>query len=151
MKNPFLSDVRITQIFGPHAALASRYRERFGMLGHNGLDLVPTGPTWGVHALLPGRVVRDWDQPSRSGWGNTVSIFSPEHGVVLLYAHFSENVVDLGDWIEEGDLVGIMGSTGDSTGAHLHLGAYPCDSQVRKTEPDDNGYFGAVDPMRYLT
>ena len=42
-------------------------------------------------------------------------------GVVTLYAHMSKIKVSKGDTLSTGDLVGLVGSTGNSTGSHLHF------------------------------
>ncbi len=54
-----------------------------------------------------------------SSYGKYVSI---EHGarIQTRYAHMSRIVVEDGTWVEKGDLIGYVGSTGRSTGPHLH-------------------------------
>ena len=149
-KSPFICPARVTQEWGENAV--SYYRE-IGMLGHNGIDLVPVKPAWGVHAIWPGIVVHDVDAPvtSTHSWGNTLAIYHPSIKAVVRYAHLSENTAQINDEVRAGALIGIMGSTGNSTGAHLHMGFYPCDENVQLTTSLENGYRGAVDPMNYLT
>ncbi len=69
------------------------------------------------------------------GYGNAV-IISHGSGITTLYAHQSEIAVSNGDRVERGDVIGSVGSTGNSTGPHLHF-------EVRV-----NG--DAVNPRRYL-
>ena len=84
--------------------------------GHTGMDLaVPTGTP--IRAALPGTVTVS--QYSGS-YGYYVMI---DHGGGLstLYAHNSRLVARVGDTVEAGDIVSISGSTGRSTGPHLHF------------------------------
>ena len=69
------------------------------------------------------------------GYGNVVVV---DHGntVATLYAHMTADAVDVGQTVVEGELLGFVGSTGYSTGPHLHF-------EVRV-----NGT--PVDPMLYL-
>lgn len=53
-------------------------------------------------------------------WGNYV-VVEHEDGMTTLYAHQSQYVVKAGDQVEQGQIIGYVGSTGNSTGAHLHL------------------------------
>ncbi len=53
-------------------------------------------------------------------YGNCV-IVDHGDGVQTLYAHFSKLEVEVGDTVKAGDVVGLIGSTGNSTGPHLHL------------------------------
>lgn len=57
-----------------------------------------------------------------STYGNMIeySIAGNEH-VSILYAHNSKNIVKIGDKLKAGDIIGYMGSSGRSTGSHLHL------------------------------
>lgn len=87
-----------------------------GMRHHNGVDIaVPTGTR--VKAIAAGRVV---ESAARGGYGNLVSI---EHagGMVSLYGHNAQLEVKIGDRVEAGQTVALSGSTGRSTGPHLHF------------------------------
>lgn len=56
----------------------------------------------------------------KGGYGNTVMV-QHDDGKVALYAHASENVVSVGQRVQKGQVVSKMGSTGMSTGSHLHF------------------------------
>lgn len=71
----------------------------------------------------------------RSGYGNTVEV-NHGNGYVTRYAHNKENRVAVGDTIKKGQVLAVMGSTGRSTGPHVHF------------EVLHNGK--AVDPRRYI-
>lgn len=98
---------------------------------HSGIDFAaPTGTP--VRATASGRVVSAGDA---GGYGLMVEI---EHGDGLSsrYAHMSAIAVSVGQTVSAGDLVGRVGSTGRSTGAHLHY-------EVRTDG-------SAVDPQPYI-
>ena len=84
--------------------------------GHSGMDLaVPTGTS--VRAALPGTVTIS---QYSSSYGYYVMI---DHGGGLstLYAHNSKLLVSVGQTVNAGDVVSLSGSTGRSTGPHLHF------------------------------
>ncbi|WP_324644150.1 peptidoglycan DD-metalloendopeptidase family protein [Pseudarthrobacter sp. LT1] len=83
---------------------------------HNGIDFAaPTGTD--VDAAGPGRVSSaGWSQ---GGGGNEIHIDHP-NGLQTWYAHLSSFAVKLGDMVSGGQLIGKVGSTGNSTGPHLH-------------------------------
>lgn len=82
---------------------------------HKGIDFAGKVGTE-LSAVAPGRVISVGD---RSGYGLTVEI---DHGLGFstLYAHLSKTLVSRGDWVRPGTIVGLGGSSGRSTGAHLH-------------------------------
>lgn len=84
--------------------------------GHSGMDLaVPTGTP--IRAALPGTVTVS---KYHSSYGYYVVI---EHadGLSTLYAHNSSLLVLVGQTVEAGDIISLSGSTGRSTGPHLHF------------------------------
>ena len=80
----------------------------------------------------------------KSGYGNCIDI-SHGYNYLTRYAHLSEILVAPGQEVKRGDLIGKVGSTGKSTGPHLHY-------EVRfKDEPQNpvNYYFMDVSPEQY--
>lgn len=86
-----------------------------GRRQHTGIDLAaPTGTP--VYATADGIV-------SRADWYSSYGLFiSVNHGAAMetRYAHLSRLAVAAGDSVKKGDLIGYVGSTGRSTGPHLH-------------------------------
>lgn len=90
---------------------------------HRGLDLACNGNAYGlpIVAAQDGEVIRvnrtdEWG----SGWGYYLMI---DHGgsFATLYAHCSVIVADAGDTVKKGQVIGYIGNTGRSYGAHLHF------------------------------
>ena len=98
---------------------------------HNGLDLAAPGGT-PIFAAESGTVI---DSRYSSSWGNVVQI---DHGggLVTLYAHCSARLVSTGQTVKRGETIALVGTTGWSTGNHLHFTVYK------------NGV--AVSPRNYL-
>ena len=98
---------------------------------HTGIDFVAHSGT-PAHATAAGRVVH---AEQSGGYGMMVEI---EHGdgMTTRYAHLSEIDVTVGDHVDVGAMVGLVGSTGRSTGPHLHY-------EVRRAGT-------AIDPARYI-
>ncbi len=82
---------------------------------HRGIDFAGKIGTE-LMAVAPGRVISAGE---RVGYGLTVEI---DHGLgfTTLYAHLSKATVARGDWVRPGTVVGLGGSSGRSTGPHLH-------------------------------
>jgi murein DD-endopeptidase MepM/ murein hydrolase activator NlpD len=84
---------------------------------HTGIDIA-NYQGHEVYATADGVISRNgWT----SGYGITV-VIDHNDTVSTLYAHLSESLVVVGQEVEKGDLIGLIGSTGRSTGPHLHLG-----------------------------
>ncbi|WP_328755409.1 M23 family metallopeptidase [Geomonas propionica] len=83
---------------------------------HNGVDIaVPTGTS--VKAIAAGRVI---ESAAHGGYGNLVTIQHAD-GMVSMYGHNSQLEVRVGDQVEAGQTVALSGSTGRSTGPHVHF------------------------------
>ena len=86
---------------------------------HNGIDIsIPTGTP--VKSVASGVVVYSG---SRSGYGNTV-IVEHDNGIITLYAHNSRILVAQGQPVTAETVLALSGSTGRSTGPHLHFEAW---------------------------
>ena len=95
------------------------HRGKFGVRRgrrHQGVDIpLKTGDP--VYATFTGkvRVSRYW-----GAFGNLI-VIRHENGIETFYAHLSKRNVEVGDWVNAGDVIGLGGSTGRSTGPHLHF------------------------------
>ena len=83
---------------------------------HGGLDFAGKP---GTEIIAAADGVVSWSR-ERYGFGNLVEI-NHGNGYVTRYAHNKENLVALGDTVEQGQTIALMGSTGRSTGTHLHF------------------------------
>ncbi|MCL2519998.1 MAG: M23 family metallopeptidase [Spirochaetaceae bacterium] len=118
----------ISQLFGP-----SRDPFTGGFQFHTGIDIA-LGFGVPIVAAANGTVVRR--EFNAGGYGLYVTI-RHSYGFSTLYAHMQRYNVDVGDVVRQGDVIGLMGSTGRSTGPHVHF------EVMIGTE--------RVDPMRYLS
>lgn len=100
---------------------------------HKGVDIGGVYYSSEVHAAKAGTVIVS---QYSSSYGNYV-VVSHGSGNTTLYAHMSSRSVSVGQWVDQGDVLGITGSTGISSGPHLHF------------EITENGV--RVDPLQYLT
>ena len=117
---------RISSEFANRISPISGKREN-----HNGLDMAAPGGT-DIYAAAGGTVI---DSRYSSSWGNVIQI---DHGggLVTLYAHCSYRGVQKGQTVSKGQFIGRVGTTGWSTGNHLHFTVY------------ESGV--AVNPRKYL-
>lgn len=83
---------------------------------HGGLDFRVVLMSLNIYASAPGKVIFAGPMNIR---GNTLFIDHGQ-GIVSGYAHMKEFFVNVGDYVEQGQLIGIIGSTGRVTGPHLH-------------------------------
>ena len=112
--------------------LTSGYGRRWGRM-HRGIDIAaPTGTP--IFAAAPGVVV--YARWNSGGYGNLVDIRHAD-GSLTRYAHNSRIFVQEGQVVEQGQHISAMGSTGFSTGPHLHFEIHPAGR-------------GAVNPMALL-
>lgn len=106
----------------------------WGYKGHTGTDITGTGYGSNIYASAAGQVVKvKWGS---TGYGYHV-IINHGDGIQTLYAHMSNIYVKQGQYVNQGDIIGAMGSTGNSTGTHLHF-------EIRI-----NGQY--VNPLNYIS
>jgi murein DD-endopeptidase MepM/ murein hydrolase activator NlpD len=101
--------------------LSSHYGKRIDpfdgkMAFHHGIDFAGQEGD-GIHAVADGMV--SWTG-SKSGYGKMVEI-DHGNGYVTRYAHSEKLLVDVGDMVSKDQIIALMGSTGRSTGPHVHF------------------------------
>ncbi len=84
---------------------------------HQGVD-IPLQMGAPIYATFSGRV--RISQYNRGGYGNLI-IIRHDNGLETYYGHLSERLVEPNQWVEAGQIIGLGGSTGRSTGPHLHF------------------------------
>jgi murein DD-endopeptidase MepM/ murein hydrolase activator NlpD len=136
-----LDSVNIVQGFGADPAFYRQFKQN----GHNGIDLAaPVGTA--VYAAKDGTVTFE-------GWGKNNPWMGEPAGICVLlnhgdihtgYAHMSRTVVNAGQHVSKGELIGYSGATGVASGPHLHF-------EVLPQNPDfSNGFAGRIDPVPLL-
>jgi murein DD-endopeptidase MepM/ murein hydrolase activator NlpD len=111
------------------SSISSTFGYRWGAL-HKGVDL--TSPNKTIMASDNGKVVT---AGYKGDYGNYI-VVDHLNGYKTLYGHLSEIYVTTGKIVEKGEKIGHMGSTGDSTGVHLHF-------EVQRNDTAEN-------PLKYL-
>lgn len=124
--------VRVTSPFGNRTDPISGTKNSW----HGGIDLVSDGDKT-VRAVVGGdvwlsRIITDSSNRT-SEWGNYICICGDD-GTLYYYCHLSKRVVSAGERVESGQTVGVEGSTGRSTGSHLHFEIRRDGVQVDPTE-----------------
>jgi hypothetical protein len=136
-----LDNVNVIQGFGADPA----FYAQFGQNGHNGLDLAAS-PGTPVYAASDGTVTFE-------GHGAESPWMGKEAGICILikgndmytgYAHLSQTIIDNGQHVANGQLIGKSGATGVAIGPHLHFEVLPLSPNFK------NGFAGRVDPAPYL-
>lgn len=133
-KNPWRTNrkysrklVRAKSAHGTHAPYYKGYYIRpvhggvktQGLHGYNAIDIgVPLNTP--IYASASGKVIRAKNYGWNSGYGHYVMIEHP-NGTKTLYAHANKVVVSLGQYVTQGQIIAYSGTTGHSTGPHLHF------------------------------
>ena len=99
---------------------------------HQGID-IPSPLGTPIKASSSGKVI--YSGNTIRGYGNLIILRHTE-GLVTVYAHNQMNLVEEGDRVERGQIIGRVGQTGRATGPHLHF-------EIRKNNK-------AIDPLPYL-
>lgn len=119
-------------IWPSQGVMTSGYGQRWGR-PHRGIDIAaPIGTP--IVASAPG--VISYAGYNDGGFGYLVEVDHAD-GTMTRYAHNDRILVSVGQQVNQGEQISLMGSTGNSTGPHLHFEIHP-------------GGQGAVNPMAYL-
>ncbi|MFH1979092.1 MAG: peptidoglycan DD-metalloendopeptidase family protein [Patescibacteria group bacterium] len=108
---PSLSDYYMRPVSGG--------RKSQGLHGYNAVDLA-TSCGSPIFAAASGDVIISRSYGWNGGYGNYIVISHP-NGTQTLYSHNSENIVSSGWHVVKGQVIGYVGSTGKSTGCHVHF------------------------------
>lgn len=131
-----------------------------GSGNHAGVDIrVPVGTP--IRAVMTGRVENSGDQPR--GFGKYIVIVHPNvpdpsrptRSTTTLYseyAHLSAFYVQPGDIVHKGDVIGLSGNTGNTTGPHLHFAISNDETPYHPYYPSNqtDGYAYTVNPFLYV-
>jgi murein DD-endopeptidase MepM/ murein hydrolase activator NlpD len=131
---------RVNQHFGENP---DTYKP-FGLPGHEGLDLFALSGA-NIYAAASGEVTAS-SHPKGHPYGFQIRLKHTGDGVVYhtIYAHLSKSLVQKGQKVEAGELIGLADNTGNSFGSHLHL-------TLKIESAKTPGYpSGIVDPWPYL-
>ena len=106
---------------------------------HTGVDIARSGISGDKVMTVANGIVEYADFDMENGNAIEIKHVDDETGKVLYtyYAHLSEIEVKVGDYVEQGDEIGKVGSTGKSTGPHLHF-------EIRDAEKNH------INPSEYL-
>ncbi|MGM9520943.1 MAG: murein hydrolase activator EnvC family protein [Oscillospiraceae bacterium] len=119
---PSQASTYITSLFGPRSSPTAGASSN-----HKGIDIAGSG-VYGTNVLAAdgGTVLTS---AYSSSYGNYITI-SHGNGYTTLYAHMSKRLVSAGDTVSQGDVIGLVGSTGISTAAHLHFEVWESGTRV---------------------
>ncbi len=86
---------------------------------HNGIDIAG-GDDYGQPIIASDSGTVTWSGDDGGGYGNYV-VIDHGNGYTTIYGHASELACSTGDYVNQGDVIAYVGSTGNSTGPHLHF------------------------------
>lgn len=137
-----LKQYRVTSQYGPRVSPVT-YKQEF----HTGIDLVGKEVNDPVESFTEGDVIFAGEGKAGTGLGGFgwVVLVKDRNGYIHMYAHLAEKSlrVKVGDHVVTGQVLGVMGNTGKSTGKHLHY-------EVRSKHTPSYGYGYHINPMKYL-
>jgi murein DD-endopeptidase MepM/ murein hydrolase activator NlpD len=139
---PAIQPVREDRIDRIASGFGMRFHPIYRVLKmHAGIDFTMDVGT-PVHVTGDGVV--EHVERDRSGYGHNVLV-DHGHGFETLYAHLSEFEVREGEKVKRGEVIGLSGNTGTSTGPHLH---YEVIEDGKKVDPTDH-FFSDLSPKEY--
>ncbi|MGP9605604.1 M23 family metallopeptidase [Glutamicibacter sp. AOP33-2CA-4] len=139
----------VTQPFGANP----RAYKQLGLAGHNGLDLgvregTPVVAVCDGEVAFAGQGVNHILMGASAGMSSLVEHKVGKARFYTGYAHLSRLYVSAGQVVKAGDVIGLSGASGLTTGDHLHFELIPVLANGRMAL--DNGYLGRRDPAPYL-
>lgn len=133
--SPYSASFTITQTYNPP--------------NHYGIDMVGLSDK-NIYSPVAGTVVDSrWENDSdhSQGYGQLVRILDSESGLYFIFGHLSKRSVSEGDTVTAGQKIGVEGSTGNSTGSHLHY-QVSSDWNTGTVNPANYGTFQNVEGVQ---
>lgn len=149
--NGAYSGTFIWPVAGSGTYVSSGYGSRWGTF-HYGIDITGGGGNAPIVAAAAGRVTiasnicshnygKNYNCGCNGGYGNYV-VIDHGNGLLTYYGHMTRAIVSAGTYVQQGQQIGNMGSTGYSTGNHLHFEVRVNDGSSRSV--------AARNPMNYF-
>ncbi|MBP5273226.1 MAG: peptidoglycan DD-metalloendopeptidase family protein [Clostridia bacterium] len=149
--NGAYSGTFIWPVAGSGTYVSSGYGSRWGSF-HYGIDITGGGGSAAIVAAAAGRVTiasntcshnygKNYNCGCNGGYGNYV-VIDHGNGLLTYYGHMARAIVGAGTYVQQGQQIGNMGSTGYSTGPHLHFEVRVNDGTSRSV--------AARNPMNYF-
>lgn len=115
-----LTEVKVTSKYGKRTHPITGEKGKM----HYGTDLISDAGDKNIYALEDGYVQKTVKNQSKAttGYGNYIWVRYPRINRSIMYAHCKSIKLKKGDKVKKGTVIAIIGSTGASTGVHLHLG-----------------------------
>lgn len=108
--------------------------------GHAGIDYgAATGTP--IPSPIDGKVIQSWFSPNQPSGGNETQIWDG-HKYTHIFMHQSKRKVKTGDRVHQGQIIGLVGDTGNSFGSHLHW-------QVNKGKGYLNNHPDSINPLTW--
>lgn len=108
--------------------------------GHAGIDYgAPTGTP--IPSPIDGKVIQSWFSPNQPSGGNETQIWDGQK-YTHIFMHQSKRKVKTGDKVHQGQIIGLVGNTGNSFGSHLHW-------QVNKEKGYTDNHPQSIDPLKW--
>jgi len=123
VQTPLASGSQVSQSYPTYVGYYLRPivggRKTQSIHGHNGVDLAAPIYT-PILASADGKVIVSRTGGHNGGYGTYV-VISHTNGTQTVYAHMSVNNVSVGEWVNQGQIIGAIGMTGKTTGPHVHF------------------------------
>lgn len=139
-------------IFPKVAQISLFFGQLYKGYSHEGVDLPLTTGT-PIYAAYDGRVaMATLDDALNGGYGYYVRTYHPDLDICFFYAHFNQLKVTTGQYVKQGDLLGYSGSSGNSTGPHLHFSCrWMVDDNPFAYQPNVSSHKNStIDPLSFL-
>ncbi|WP_368873759.1 peptidoglycan DD-metalloendopeptidase family protein [Staphylococcus haemolyticus] len=125
--------------YNPYTKAPFQWVRGWSAGGHAGIDYgAPTGTP--ISSPIDGKVIKSWQSPW--GGGNETQVYDGNK-YTHIFMHQSRRGVSAGDKVHQGEILGKVGSTGNSSGPHLHW-------QVNKGKGYLNNHPDSIDPLKWV-